>query len=391
MHAGAGVGYNRHRKRNDLAKFLTNASMSWLSQGTYGIVLIVQSSGFTPYVDIWTGEPVHTILVKISLIKPPAASKQILRDVEWNSAPKHDICSSLKSNFQKEADLQLKLFAETARNPICPALLDVQFVSGIDLQHLFPLLHVKHSHDLEFGVIAMEIVPNSRTLLDIFINDPLQFDKYAALARAKLLQLGVLGYSHGDYHPGNVLVSGETIFLIDFGMTQPMAESDIIRIKRSIIKEDYVEALRLLMLRPVLAPSERNDPGERSPSLSADDKANLDHLASQHWANRSSVNSVLLKIGRKGPIFKNYETMFGWIFAFRAENSSKMYQNVQVLNLSKRQKHDITNAFLASYKNVSGPLAVRIRKSPVRRTRHRASGSESMTSSSHTRRSSLLI
>ena len=379
MNAGAGVGHKGHRKRTDLATFLSNARISWLSRGTFGIVLKAENTSFTPYVDIWTGNPVHAILLKLSPITPPNSETVDVR-VEWDGVSDTDpVETSRKSDFENETTLQLQLFAQSKRRPLCPALLDSTFMPTKSLAQLIPQLRL--DRPLTIGIIAMELVANATPMDQLFLEDPSSFSDYAALARAKLLQLGMLGYSHGDFHGSNVLIADGDAVLIDFAATKRLPPAIVERIKASVASKDYVQALRLIMLRPLDNAEDVNFPAELFTNVTYSDKERLQELRDNEWANTAETNAVLADIVNRysDGIFQNYRTLYGWIFDNEVKASME-YPGKQLLTLTPQQKRGITKA-LARKSAASSPL-IRVRESPLRRTRHRESGSESYSSQS---------
>ena len=171
----------------------------------------------------------------------------------------HNKSSESATNFYKEAMLQQRIWLESivgGKVPVCPDVYNVSYNCGNALfrsarpsasstasfsrreVRKYPQVHdyLVRYHDsarsgssAKIGAIAMEYIPNSRTLYEVMYPDVEEAFKRKALitAGAQVLRL-FLNHAvvHNDLHLGNVLVDETGMsYIIDFGIVVDLSDT----------------------------------------------------------------------------------------------------------------------------------------------------------------------
>lgn len=302
---GGRIGYGKFHNGTlrMLKSFVRGAQLSFVNKGGSGMTLKCVNPHKTPYVNSATGENVHTILIKFGLVDESHEEY----DVQI-AGRNYSLTPQSKPEFADEVTMQLRVLRHSAH--ICPSILMYRILDEAEINELFGTELVVS--DLAVSLIVMEMVEDAVSLED---------SRYAAMARAKFLYMGARGINHGDFHKSNVLVSPSTgdVYVIDFGRARSLSPEDTRLIEASVAAEDYVQGLRLLLMR-----------GSSSREL-VDDRPNkyLDFCEARHWANTAEVNRAIKRLTRDGPFLKHYTPFYGWVFSDA------------FLNLNKRDKKKI--------------------------------------------------
>jgi len=246
--------------------FIEKSDISFLTTGGFGIILklTLHVGNRSPYVSFDCdnfARPVMTLIVKISL--------SLLQDSEnvhytyGNNNTKIDFVK--QAEFQKEINIQKDIVEKTLKylNPISPCIVfsSVNYVNSkiIDLSlfrffksvylpnKIKPEISSFNPETVIYSIIAMESMENMYSVYSLFglhnqhfypiyrndnkhdpnehmmtfNNDPIK-QLYIANYVYKLIQLALIGYVHGDFHIGNVLINtpGNSTVLIDFGRAE---------------------------------------------------------------------------------------------------------------------------------------------------------------------------
>ena len=255
---------DEYKSSSDAFKyFLENSEISYLSRGSFGIVLKCDlkkdSSIKSPYENLrkmYQGKEVHTIIVKLSLL-------HLNEDYEFGF---ETLKSGDVEHFNDEVKKQDEIFHKTIDklDPICPSIIYSNYLNEKNMDEMRGLLQtingnmqsdrshggawiktilaslLKSYKDIDdlisdagklygrkkqilleeikalkgelysFGLIGMEMMGNYKPLSNI-IHDKTISDNdkqlYEDIARLRLIQMAVkTGYSHNDYHQNNILV-----------------------------------------------------------------------------------------------------------------------------------------------------------------------------------------
>ena len=362
MH-GAGVALKtRGASFNEIVQ---RSTISLFRKGSYGIILkCILPDGESPYIDSWSGQPITTLLIKCMAVASTTSDYNIKINGKTEELTNVD-----QNDFESEVYIQEELYSRTALNPICPAILKADLYTLDAFERLLPgvLVDRRRLYRLpSMGVIAMEMVSEPQSFAELCIQDPNQFITHVAKARAKLLELGSLGYVHGDHHPGNVVFSRneERVYLIDFGQTRPFYADDFSRFKRAMYRKNYTYALRLMMFA-----RKENDPdGFFTSYITPDMKkdALVKYLIKVHWATSQKVQTILRTIAPR-PLLQYYAPLYGWVFHETYQPGRTPFQGPQLLTLTQTQKKELAEALEKDVRigPVTGwPLGRRTRRSP---------------------------
>jgi hypothetical protein len=339
-----GVTFKRKRRNPDyrvqeLKRFLGSCELTYFNDGSNGVAL-KGSNWKTPFKNKKTGEEVTTVLIKLIVISEtltnpgmpdtPSYSEEHTES-DSHSEPKDetpkghlfilgneydlekDLEPTTPASFQNEVQMQRDINALT--DSVCPSILYSTIHSVAELNRMFARRVVATMADVQIGVVLMEIIEPAESFFSVKKYSPVaRVNHLLTAARAKFLYLAQLGFNHGDLHTSNILVSGDDVFLIDFGRTSRIT-SNLAAIRASIAERDYVQALRLLIMTRdnkfsatnLLATT--NDSGDqllkldkfmRLPAGALDEfKKNLVLCKRNLWANSSVVNAAIRNLNQE--------------------------------------------------------------------------------------------
>jgi hypothetical protein len=337
---GSGLASKRKMDYNAFLDVLERSDISYWRKGSYGAILICEIRGESPYVDSWNAKPITKILLKVGLESRHPEPVRILVDQANVANDKLTVMPTRNKAFISEVAIQAELYKKTERNPICPAIIDY-FEMPLETYREYKLNSILQfltdKPDLKVTVIGMEMV-----------DDPTMVgSEQAPMGRAKLLEMGALGYVHGDFHRGNVLYSkaDERVYLIDFGLTTKFRPDTFEVFKTALAAKNYTRALRLAMMETKYS----NRIYDRVERLHKDQ---LTELRDSNW-DTTPRNAELLRelnaaTGNK--VFENYLTHYGGLCA--KKNGS--LDGPQLLELSPAQESELER--MVSSERI-GPLA----------------------------------
>jgi serine/threonine protein kinase len=196
--------------------------------------------------------PITQYLLKISVID---VTRHYLEPIVLDGRG-HNKSSESATDFCKEAMLQQRLWLESivgGKVPVCPDVYNVSYncgnalfrsarqsasstasfsrreVSKYPQVHDYLVRYHNSGSSAKIGAIAMEYIPNSRTLYEVMYPDVEEAFKRKALitAGAQVLRL-FLNHAvvHNDLHLGNVLVDKTGMsYIIDFGIVVDLADA----------------------------------------------------------------------------------------------------------------------------------------------------------------------
>jgi hypothetical protein len=264
--------------------FIQNSVITFLSKGTYGVTFkCVLNDGIeSPYIKLrpfYKDNDVRIILIKLSSLH---VSEKLKFNFNYKIVEKKiNIESTLIEDFKNEIDIQNDIFDKTKEllDPICPSILysndnlknqkiiiDTLYKSNENdfnnCNFIKILNNLKYVKDIDFGLIAMEMMDDYNVLNKYDKSDyDSKSDEYYTvkyienMARLRIIQLAVrTGYSHNDYHKGNILVkfsrktgfyeerSGHVI-LIDFGFSKKIPKKLFEEIKELYDKNEFKQIL----------------------------------------------------------------------------------------------------------------------------------------------------
>ena len=247
--------------------FISDANPSVLSQGTYGFVtkweLNAGSTNNTYKKIIPTDEFVNkitTLIVKICCVRP---TDEINNDEEQIKGNK--LLSVSATEFINETNIQTDIYLKTINylQPICPGIAYANIVpiklnplkccsSSPDLKKILnPMMRfIVNNPNYKIGIIAMEMAENLTS------NNVLTNNDFSNIGRYALLNLALTtGYTHGDFHRGNILICDSTSYfngvnyrpiVIDFGRSTKLPPDKFNQLKTFVSNHDYISALKIL-------------------------------------------------------------------------------------------------------------------------------------------------
>ena len=247
--------------------FISDANPSVLSQGTYGFVtkweLNAGSTNNTYKKIIPTdefGNKITTLIVKICCVRP---TDEINNDEEQIKGNK--LLSVSATEFINETNIQTDIYLKTINylQPICPGIAYANIVpiklnplkccsSSPDLKKILnPMMRfIVNNPNYKIGIIAMEMAENLTS------NNVLTNNDFSNIGRYALLNLALTtGYTHGDFHRGNILICDSTSYfngvnyrpiVIDFGRSTKLPPDKFNQLKTFVSNHDYISALKIL-------------------------------------------------------------------------------------------------------------------------------------------------
>lgn len=239
---GGGLKYRRHGDdaffEKELQTFFVGAKLTYLNKGISGVMFSCRDRARRDsFVDLETGAAVNTIVIKII---PIGFTKVVIQDQN------HSMESTSEDEFRAEVAIQLRV--SRMSDFICPSVLFAKLGSAAEINRLLNhpnFVQVSRSEprrDGQFGLIVMEMIVEPKPV-------NLEFADQKAMVRAKFLHLASLGINHGDYHTGNILMSGRKMYIVDFGRAFEIDPTTLGLIQASIEEKDYTQALRLLICK----------------------------------------------------------------------------------------------------------------------------------------------
>jgi hypothetical protein len=185
-------------------------------------------------------KPITEYLLKVSVID---VTQHYLEPIVLDVNMRHNKSSETAHNFYKEAVLQQRVWLESIVGgsvPVCPDVYNISYNCGGLLfsgernsfkrrsVSKYPQVYdyLKKYHSLassaKIGAIAMEYIPNSKTLYEVMIPDVEEEFKRIALinAGAQVIRLFLNHVVvHADLHLGNIIVDETGMsYIIDFGI-----------------------------------------------------------------------------------------------------------------------------------------------------------------------------
>ena len=269
----------------NFSNFINDSNPTILAQGAYGFVIKWQlNAGSTndkykkiiPTAEF--GNKITTIIIKLCCIRPMDKFNPDEVDVG-------NIRSVSETEFINETNIQTDIYLKTINylQPICPGIAYANIVpveltpgqniinpdtifgkivtrcaSSFNLKNIINRIISfinKNSESTiipkyKIGVIAMEMAENLTSN-----NVSTNYD-FANIGRYALLNLALTtGYTHGDFHKGNILICDSTSYfngvnyrpiIIDFGRTVKLPPDKFDQLKAFVSNHDYISALKIL-------------------------------------------------------------------------------------------------------------------------------------------------
>ena len=302
--------------------FLSNSTFQYVSKGSYGMTFkATLNAGVTsPYSRLDYGGEVRHLLIKLGLLYDFDMTEDQQRDVitkfsradstesvsSYGSASsqpeedeedviiqitdgsgfsdKIDLTTCKMHSFIDEVNIQTDIFLKTMNylQPICPAIvysgiinsrsddfktLMDKMIAGATVvgsrtqtKELLDGILGQRSGFHNLGIIGMEFADNCVLLASMTQTvSKAQFESATNIGLYLLLKLAIdTGYTHGDYHPGNIFINTKQrnyfepytggALLIDFGFAQKIPIAILKRIKEYYSTGNYTEALKQLCL-----------------------------------------------------------------------------------------------------------------------------------------------
>lgn len=246
--------------------FISDANPTVLSQGTYGFVtkweLKAGSTNNTYKKIIPTdefGNKITTLIVKMCCVRP---TDKPMDEVQIDG---NKLLSVSATEFINETNIQTDIYLKTINylQPICPGIAYANIVpvklnplkccsSSPDLKQILnPMMRfILANPNYKIGIIAMEMAENLTS------NNVLTNNDFSNIGRYALLNLALTtGYTHGDFHRGNILICDSTSYfngvnyrpiVIDFGRSTKLPTDKFNQLKTFVSNHDYISALKIL-------------------------------------------------------------------------------------------------------------------------------------------------
>lgn len=247
--------------------FIRDANPTVLSQGTYGFVtkweLKAGSTNNTYKKIIPTdefGNKITTLIVKMCCVRPMDEINEDEEQIDGNK-----LLSVSATEFINETNIQTDIYLKTINylQPICPGIAYANIVpiklnplkccsSSPDLKKILnPMMRfILHNPNYKIGIIAMEMAENLTS------NNVSTNNDFSNIGRYALLNLALTtGYTHGDFHRGNILICDSTSYfngvnyrpiVIDFGRSTKLPPDKFNQLKTFVSNHDYISALKIL-------------------------------------------------------------------------------------------------------------------------------------------------
>ena len=228
---GGVILYKTHKQdiMTELIRY-ANGDIKFINNGTYGFTFQLKSDISTILTRDGCG--LESILVKLIAIDSPlyfAKNKVEVVDV---------------TDFKNEVSIQEDICArslEMFHCSIVPTVLHAGVYTHEEFMTHFPKIGENVITQGRIGIIFMENIADSKTIHELFEQDKQNvIENLFPRMRRMLIMLAKLGFLHNDYKFTNWLVSGEALFLIDFGMAT--------RIKDTFDESDVTSMISFLSL-----------------------------------------------------------------------------------------------------------------------------------------------
>jgi len=293
------VGYSNNQKGGILINskdaeafnhFIQNSTFTYLSKGAFGITfkatlkpgIVSQYRHLESSTKFDYGDEVRTIIIKLGFVHDASiGEKENLAIIKTLG----EFSTGELQTFKDEVNIQTDIFLKTMNylQPMCPAivyssiykdivgenrlteLLETMFngAENRDTQNLIKEIYdsKKKREFYNIGLIGMEFADGYVLLHNLKKNS--NFELYKNMTLYLLLKLAMdTGYTHGDFHPGNIFINvncnnyfknttGKPL-LIDFGQSQKIPLEILTFMKEQYKNGNYTESLKKLcdIVRP---------------------------------------------------------------------------------------------------------------------------------------------
>lgn len=257
-------------KEEDLDIFLQDFKISYLSNGAFGVVFLIESDT-SPYVSIRNDRPINKMIVKLCGVNDHIYS--IIASIQGK---RYSLKTVSEKSFEREIEIQTEVFFRTCDylDPICPCIIHSEVKgSGFDsvnrirlAPRLSTLLSKTKPDSAEYillkcfldqittgrlskyGLIYMEYADGFETLHKFKKTESKEaIDELESIARLKLIQMTLkTHYTHSDFHDGNILCKTgpkPQVTLIDFGLCNRLDHEKWKTLKKEWDSHEYYDAL----------------------------------------------------------------------------------------------------------------------------------------------------
>lgn len=313
MKGGTGVLIDPHNAESQFMDFLKHSNVTYLNNGAVGIAfrVVVRSdeTGYqSPYkhLDAFKfQQPVTSLLIKISIIGDDNTELKSFSNETDKDVHLHPINAD---DFKREVNIQTDIFLKTMEysKPLCPAIvfsklydsthsngellsiIRTQMLNENDQRHIDNITR----NNTGYTIIAMEMMTNHVTLHEqLSRHDSNEKKKWVPMLVFMLIELVMkAGYSHGDFHFGNVLVDptdtsmfhGVTgsMMLIDFGFAVKLTPQEMLKFKRLYADKSYYAFLKKLCATP------------RADKLIPNQYSNAYHMCGPHLVDHMNNHAI---------------------------------------------------------------------------------------------------
>jgi hypothetical protein len=180
---------------------------------------------------------IKSILVKIVSIDQRSTFDNEIETEDGIEKEVIEIESTSVDEFNKEVKTQEVIRKHSIDHfgcSIIPSILYADVYTQEELMATFPKIKDCIVTTGRLGLIFMEHIldPTGTTAVNLesfYHNEPSKYytqQMYFPMARRLLIMLAQLGYLHNDFHTGNILASGATVYIIDVGKATTLTEKE---------------------------------------------------------------------------------------------------------------------------------------------------------------------
>ncbi len=257
----------------------------------YGVIFTIKvpNTSETVYINDQvenTGEPVRTLLLKITYVNNSANTDTIQNIPIAYARARQNKASASEDEFKIETMNQQRIYAQSGHlgEPLCPSVLHAECLTFPNSNRLLARLNIlhrvtnpqgrqylnyihyilNHNPNLRLGITVMDFMEGYEQLHDVITNGRIPIDNRRMIASCAIYQnirLMTLGYIHSDLHTANIMVNMNNqnfldghafkCVIIDFGRTVYNADliKDLLNVNMRLTRNFLHRILEMLYNR----------------------------------------------------------------------------------------------------------------------------------------------
>ena len=247
----------------ELQRF-ADGTVTFVNSGGNGYIIELKSDESTVFKSERGG--INSILVKMVSIDGPYRFVQDGEEIENNS--------SSAESFEQEVHLQDEIRDKSVKRfngSIIPSILHADIYTQRELD-MFPKIKAMVKMPGRVGLIFMEHILNTdkltaANLASYYFHPPTKdytIQKLFPRARRVLIMLAQLGFLSNDFNPGNILVTGNVLLIIDVAKATRIPEEKMAEFQSYLDRGDASNLLKFLYGNvPYVAETEEDKTDEK--------------------------------------------------------------------------------------------------------------------------------